>query len=280
VRFGIDLPIFGPYSDVRLLAELALEAEQSGWDGCFLWDHIQMARGEPLADPWVALAVMAYVTSRIRLGTLVMPIFRRHLAKLARETVTLDHLSRGRLILGVGLGDDRFGEISAFGGPQDDRVRAEVLDEGLAVLTGLWSGRPCSFAGKHLHVKDAYFTPASFQSPRIPIWVAGTWPKKPPFRRAARYEGIVPVVGDMATPLSPAQTRDIVDYIGRFRTQGVPFDVIHFGLTRGVSADEDREVVGSYTSVGVTWWIEQALSWSGSIEEIHRRIRQGPPRFD
>jgi alkanesulfonate monooxygenase SsuD/methylene tetrahydromethanopterin reductase-like flavin-dependent oxidoreductase (luciferase family) len=280
VRFGIALPIFGPYSDVRLLAELVSEAEESGWEGCFLWDHIQMGRGESVADPWVALAVMAHVTGRIRLGTLVTPIFRRHLANLARETVTLDHLSRGRLILGVGLGDDTFGEVSAFRGPHDDRVRAEILDEGLAVLTGLWSGRPFSFVGKHFHVDDAYFVPASFQSPRIPIWVAGTWPKKPPFRRAARYEGIVPVVGDMASPLTPAQTRDLVNYIDRFRARDVSFDIIHFGLTRGVSAGEDREVIGPYASVGVTWWIEQVLSWSASIEEVRWRIHRGPPHFD
>ena len=139
MRFAIDFPTSGQFSDPRLLAGLAQDAENAGWDGCFVWDHIQLESAEPVADPWITLAAMALTTTRIRIGTLVTPLFRRNPWKLARETVTLDHLSKGRLILGVGSGTDVFGEISTFGGPLDDRIRAQMLDEGLTVLT---SDRP------------------------------------------------------------------------------------------------------------------------------------------
>ncbi|HEY2107421.1 MAG TPA: LLM class flavin-dependent oxidoreductase [Candidatus Binataceae bacterium] len=172
MRFGISFTTFDLYSDVRVLADLAREAEDAGWDGCFVWDHIQAGWLDTVADPWVALTAITLATLRIRVGTLVTPLYRRHPWKLARETVTLDHLSQGRLILGVGLGSDLYGEISAFGGPLDDRVRARMLDEGLAVLTGLWSGEPFSFAGEYFQVNNTRFIPAPMQSPRIPIWVA------------------------------------------------------------------------------------------------------------
>ncbi len=180
MRFGISFSTIGPYSDVRVIGDLAREAEDAGWDGCFVWDHIQAGWLETVADPWITLTAIALATRRIRVGTLVTPLYRRHPWKLARETVTLDHLSRGRMILGVGLGSDLFGEISAFGGPLDDRVRAQMLDEGLAVLTGLWSGEPFSFSGAHFKINDTCFIPAPVQLPRIPIWVAGTWPSRPP----------------------------------------------------------------------------------------------------
>ena len=108
MRFGIDFPTSGQYSDPRLLAELARDAENSGWDGCFVWDHVQLELAESVADPWITLAAIALSTTRIRLGTLVTPLFRRNPWKLARETVTLDQLSKGRLILGVGSGTDVF----------------------------------------------------------------------------------------------------------------------------------------------------------------------------
>ena len=213
MRFAIDFPTSGQYCDPRLLAELAHVAEDSGWDGCFVWDHIQLEHAQPVADPWITLAAIALTTTRIRIGTLVTPLFRRNPWKLARETVTLDHLSKGRLILGVGSGSDVFGEISTFDGPRDDRIRAQMLDESLTVLTGLWAGEPFSFVGKYFRVNQALFTPAAFQTPRIPVWVAGTWPKKAPSRRAARYDGIVPVAGDFTHSISPAQLREIVEYI-------------------------------------------------------------------
>src|SRR5215211_309557 len=132
MRYAINMPHFGPFGDPRRLAELAREAEQAGWDGFFLWDHLLFEQPLPMVDPWVAMAAMAMTTERIKLGALVTPLPRRRPRKLAREIVTLDHLSNGRLIVGVGIGGDWWGEYSAFGESPDDKLHAAMLDEGLA----------------------------------------------------------------------------------------------------------------------------------------------------
>jgi alkanesulfonate monooxygenase SsuD/methylene tetrahydromethanopterin reductase-like flavin-dependent oxidoreductase (luciferase family) len=176
---GIFVAPFDELYEPRLLAELAAQAEGKGWDGFFLWDHIKYR--EPVravADPWVALSAIAYATERIRIGPLVTPLSRRRVQKLARETVTLDHLSGGRLVLGVGLGSDHSGELADFGEVTDPRERAQLLDEGLQDLAAFWSGG---------------FEPPPLQQPRIPVWVAGRWPKRKPLRRAARWDGFFPI---------------------------------------------------------------------------------------
>lgn len=279
MRFAIDLPNFGEYSDPHVLAQLAREAEDAGWDGCFMWDHIQVERSVPVADPWIALSAMALVTKRIRIGPLVTPLFRRHPWKVARETVTLDHLSGGRLTLGVGLGSDTFHEITAFDGPLADKRRAEMLDESLAIITGLWSGASFSFSGKHFRVNETAFLPTPLQSPRIPIWIAGTWPKKPPFRRAARYDGVVAVRGDLQSALSPEQVSDMVAYLTRLRSVDSVFDILQFGETPGLSEAEDSEIVTRYAAAGSTWWIESMFPRRSEVKEARLRIRRGPPRI-
>jgi len=231
-----------------------------------------------VADPWVALAVMAMSTERIRLGPMVTPIPRRHPWKLARETVTLDRLSAGRLLLGVGLGGFQSEEFEAFGEEGDPKVRAAKLDEGLEVLTGLWSGEPFSYSGKHYQVKEVHFIPPPVQQPRIPIWVAGTWPIKAPFRRAARWDGVVPTNRDVDKPLTPAEIRDIVAYVKEHRASDAPFDVGHGGQTPGRDAAEDAEIVAPYAEAGVTWWLEARLPWVSPLAEVRERIRKGPPR--
>jgi alkanesulfonate monooxygenase SsuD/methylene tetrahydromethanopterin reductase-like flavin-dependent oxidoreductase (luciferase family) len=277
MRFGISLSTIGDYSDPALLASLAREAEGRGWDGCFVWDHIQARLGDPVADPWIALSAIAVATARIRIGTLVTPLYRRRPWKLARETATLDRLSAGRLVLGVGLGSDMFHEISAFAGPMEDRLRAELLDEGLAVLTGLWSGKLFAFEGKHFKIHTTRFLPTPVQMPRIPIWVAGTWPKRPPFRRAARFDGVIPVCGDMQSSLLPAQLRELVAYVKQVRGTGRPFDVVFTADTPG-EGDEDRQIVAAYTDAGATWWLESILP-QRLPSQARDRIRRGPPRI-
>jgi alkanesulfonate monooxygenase SsuD/methylene tetrahydromethanopterin reductase-like flavin-dependent oxidoreductase (luciferase family) len=277
MRFGLSLPLAGALSDLTLVTGLAKEAEASGWDGCFVWDHLSTGVPIPLADPWLALALIAQATEHMRIGPLVTPLFRRDPAKLAYETVTLDHLSKGRLTLGVGLGSNMFGELSSFGGP-NDRVRAEMLDEGLAILTGLWSGEPFSFAGMHNRLDGARVLPAGLQKPRIPIWVAASWGKHAPMRRAARYDGVVPVRGDLQGSLTPAQVQEMVAYIQRFRSVDDHFDVIQFGLTRGRRPFVERAVIESYAEVGVTWWIETMPSEPQlDFEQMLQHIRLGPP---
>jgi alkanesulfonate monooxygenase SsuD/methylene tetrahydromethanopterin reductase-like flavin-dependent oxidoreductase (luciferase family) len=176
---GIFVAPFDELYEPRLLAELATEAEANGLDGFFLWDHVNYrAPVRAVADPWVAMSAIAYATERIRIGPLITPLSRRRVQKLARETVTLDHLSGGRLTLGVGLGSDRNGELEPFGEVTDPKERARLLDDGLEALTAFWSGG---------------FEPPPLQQPRIPIWVAGRWPKRKPVLRAARWDGFFPI---------------------------------------------------------------------------------------
>jgi alkanesulfonate monooxygenase SsuD/methylene tetrahydromethanopterin reductase-like flavin-dependent oxidoreductase (luciferase family) len=276
--YAFDTPQFGPYADPKFLAELARDAENAGWDAFFIWDHIQVNWPDPVADPWIALAAMAIATKRIRLGPLVTPLYRRSPWKLARETVTLDHLSDGRITLGVGLGADMFGEISTFDGPLDDKTRAAMLDEGLAVLQGLWSSEKFSFEGKYYKVREARFLPGPLQRPRIPIWVAGSWPNKRPFRRAARFDGVAPVSTDIEKSLTPDDIRAIVAFIKRQRTSDAPFDLVHSGETPGENAEQDREIVAPYAEAGATWWLEGILPWKTSLDKVRARIRKGPPR--
>jgi alkanesulfonate monooxygenase SsuD/methylene tetrahydromethanopterin reductase-like flavin-dependent oxidoreductase (luciferase family) len=178
VKRGIFLAPFDELMEPRLLAELARRAEARGWDGFFLWDHIRYREVHAVADPWVALAAIACATDRLRIGPLVTPLSRRRVHKLARETVTLDHLSQGRLTLGVGLGSDRNDELAPFGDVADARERARLLDGGLDRLNAFWLGE---------------FGPAPVQSPRIPAWVAARWPHRRPVQRAARWDGLFPI---------------------------------------------------------------------------------------
>jgi len=210
---------------------------------------------------------------------MVTPLYRRHPWKLARETVSLDHLTGGRVVLGVGLGDDFFGEIRTLGEPTDARTRAAMLDESLAVLLGLWSGEKFSFAGTHYTIRDAQFLPAAVQKPRIPIWVAGRWPRKPPFRRAARFDGVVPISGDIETPLTPSQIRDLIAFIKSVRASDAPFEVIQSGSTTGENAEQDRAIIAQYKEAGATWWFESRVPWQTSVEQVRQRIRMGPPRL-
>jgi hypothetical protein len=289
MKYGLSLPAFGEHSDVRTLAHLAREAEHAGWDGFFVWDHMVFDPSfHPMADPWVALAAIAMQTERIRLGTMLTPLARRRPWKVVRETVSLDRLCNGRLVLGVGLGDPARWEFGYFGEPTDARVRAEMLDEGLDILNGLWSGERFSFHGKHYRVDEVVFRPRPAQHPRIPIWVGGWWPNKPPFRRAARWDGVIPLKREGT--LSVAQWRDILAYIQQQRTAKTPFDAVHSGLTSGDDPAKAAGIVAPYAEAGVTWWVETVDPWQfgwkwdepltpEASKPIRRRIMQGPPRI-
>ena len=278
MQYGIYTPNFGDETNVRTLATLAQEAEQAGWDGFFLWDHIVYRANPPvtMVDPWIALTAMAMTTERIRLGTTVTPLPRRHPWKLARETVSLDHLSSGRIILGVGLGHPPNLEFAQFGEEPDDRIRAAKLDEGLEILTGLWTGKPFRFSGTHYQLQKTTFWPATLQTPRIPIWVAGFWPNKAPFRRAARWDGIIPLQrGD----LQPSDIQHIIAYIKENRTSEEPFDIVKIGSTPGDNPTKGHKIVTPFASAGATWWLESLFTKRNSLEAMRQRIRQGPPKL-
>jgi alkanesulfonate monooxygenase SsuD/methylene tetrahydromethanopterin reductase-like flavin-dependent oxidoreductase (luciferase family) len=287
--YGLHLPNFGPLADVRLLCGLAQEAEAAGWDGFFLWDQIARTTlaptNDPLAEVWVALTAIALHTQRLRFGPLVTPLPRRRPWEVARQAVTLDHLSDGRLVLGVGLGGGYF-DFAALGEPSDLKVLGAMLDEGLAILNGLWSGQPFHFEGRYYRIQEAHFLPPPRQQPRIPIWVAGMWPNRAPLRRAVRWDGFIPIGRDLAlTDMLSAETMaEIGAALQQRRSQPGPFEVVHFGISSGEDPEADRALVAAYARVGVTWWVENIVperwgTWEQwPLEAMRRRIRRGPPR--
>ncbi len=276
MKYGLHAPNFGTFGDPRTLATLARDAEEAGWDGFFIWDQLMWTQpvNQVLADPGIALAAMATSTSRIKLGTLVTPLARRRPWKLARELTSLDHLSGGRMVLGVGLGEDDFREYSAFGEPADYITHAEKLDEGLAVLAGLWSGEAFSYEGKHYRITDVQFLPTPLQQPRIPVWVGGGWPRKRPFRRAAGWDGIVPQ--GIYGALTPENIREIKSYTKEYRTTDAPFDIVYIGILPADSSQAE-EIVSEYQDAGVTWWLENIEPlFSLPVEQVRERLRRGP----
>lgn len=195
MRYALTLPPYGELADPSALVEVAVAAERAGWDALFLWDHVLRRDGDPpdTADCWVAMAAIAVATERIRIGPMVTPITRRRPIKLSRECTTLDHLSDGRLTLGLGLGVDTTRELSAFGEVVDARIRGERLDEGVELLCALWTGEEVRFAGEHFVADRVTALPRPVQRPRIPLWFAARGGARKPVRRAARYDGLFPI---------------------------------------------------------------------------------------
>ncbi len=290
-HYALYLPNYGVLGDTRRLADLAHEAEQVGWEGFFLWDHIAPysdldGHGEPAVDPWIALAAVALNTQTIRIGTTVTPIPRRRPWKLARETVSLDRLSNGRLILGVGIGLGE-GEWADLGEESDSRVRGAMLDEGLAVLKGLWSGEPFSFEGQYYHVRRAHFLPTPVQRP-IPIWVGGFWPHQAPFRRMAKGDGMIPLFQTHG-PEQVTLLKEAVTFVQTQRQAAGangPFDVANIGVTPGDDPAEAAIRVSAAADAGMTWWLELLMpevygfapSQPEAFEALRARVLQGPPR--
>ena len=273
-----------PGGDARWAAEQAREAEAAGWDGFFVWDPVWGV------DAWVSLAAAAMVTERIRLGTMITPASRYRPWQLANATATLDRLSNGRAILGVGLGATDTGFIQ-FGEVTDRKTRAELLDEGLDVLTGLWRGQPFSYDGQHYHVKETAFfaPPPPIQMPRNPIWVVGAWNWPKSIARALRYDGLLPMKlnADKSTgPCTPDDVRDMAATIKQQRAASTPFDIILDGETPDHGDAAALAKIQALAEAGATWWLEAMWGEVGGAmaletaaqDRIRARIRQGPPR--
>ena len=262
------------------MADLAYDAEQAGWDGFFLWDHILIERSGnyEMVDPWIALAAVAMKTEKIRIGTMVTPLPRRRPWKLARETISLDHLSNGRLILGVGLGAPLKTEYATFGENPDPKILAKKLNEGLDILTGLWSGNLFGYKGEYYQLKKVKFLPKPVQSPRIPIWVGGGWPAKAPFRRAAKWDGVVPIHVAWPKQLTPKDVKDMMRYIESHRTSSDPFEVC-VGTNTSDDPEKAAELITSFAEAGATWWMEGIYGLRGSFEEMRSLIQKGPPKI-
>jgi alkanesulfonate monooxygenase SsuD/methylene tetrahydromethanopterin reductase-like flavin-dependent oxidoreductase (luciferase family) len=247
MRRGLFLAPFDELAEPRVLVELAVEAEEQGWDGLFLWDHIiYRAPVRAVADPWVMLSAIAARTERLRLGPLVTPLSRRRVQKVARETVTLDRLSGGRTVLGVGLGSDH--ELAPFGEVDDPRERARRLDAGLQRLSELWGGE---------------FEPPPLQQPRIPVWVATRWPNRRPVRRAIRWDGVFPI----ELP-GPAAVVELADEIRRTRDAGLE----GFELVVEIAPGEDP---APWSEAGATW-VLTAFGMQPRARAVREAIDAGP----
>lgn len=259
--------------DPRVVAQLAAEAEAAGWDGVFYWDGVAIGNGD-IYDPWVVMAGMAMRTERVRLGAIVTPPSRRRPWKLARETMTLDRLSGGRLVVPVGLGALDDGAFGNVGEPTDTRTRAELLDESLEILKGLWSGEPFGHEGRHYRFGPMTFRPTPVQQPRIPIWVVGAWSHERSMRRVLRFDGIVTQTDQ------PQDVRAIAEYVAHERPPKVgdpPFEIVVQGRTAPDDPDP-AAIVQPFVEAGATWWID--ADWDGStVESLRRRIQAGPPRI-
>lgn len=258
-RRGLFIAPFDALADPRVIGDLAAEAESAGWDGVFVWDHLQYGdRVEAIADVWTCCAAIAMRTERVLFGPMVTPLARRRPQVLARQCASLATLSGERFVLGLGLGDDWVGEFGAYGDEQDPRVRGRMLDEGLAVLTGLLSGERVDHVGEHYTARDVTFRPA----PRVPIWLAGRYGNRAPLRRAARHDGFFVI--DLQAP------EDL--------------DRVTTDLAAHEPAPSFDVVVDLRPGQDVTPWLDRGASWvlqrigphDLDLAEVRRVVAAGP----
>jgi alkanesulfonate monooxygenase SsuD/methylene tetrahydromethanopterin reductase-like flavin-dependent oxidoreductase (luciferase family) len=264
LRSALWLPLFDGLADPAVVARLAGEAEGAGWHGVFVWDHVRWrAPVRQVADAWITLAAIATATERVRLGPMVTPLARRRPVKVARETTTLDRLSGGRLTLGVGLGSDRFGgELSKTGEEIDDRLRGQMLDESLDILTAAWSGQPVHHHGPRYTVDGIQFLPRPVQRPGVPVWVAGFPGNVRPLHRAARYQGFFPV--NLGPPDQLAEAAAAIAALDPV----VPYDIA-VGLPPGTDP-------APYAEAGATWWLPEFDPATVSLDQVRGVLHDGP----
>lgn len=261
MRFVVSIP---PFTDPRTIVDMAVAAERAGWDGVLLWDHLQfiVPLGLDIHDPWTLLAAIAVRTERITIGTAVTPLSRRRPQQVAKQIVTLDHLSGGRVMIGVGLGEPPDADFADFGDVDDPRTRASMLDEALVIVDGLVSGQRVDVDGEHYRV-HAQVRPAAVQRPRPPIIVAGTYPHRRPLARALRWDGFIPI--GLTELLSPEL---LARYLaGVERPAGWQ---LFAPLMPGHSHEE-------YAALGVAWLIEGAWPTGDWVTDLTTRIHAGPP---
>ena len=283
MRCSINIPNFEDFADGETVARVASAAEAAGWDALFIWDHVVHYKRyrQSFGDPWMLLTAAALATTRIRLGPLVTPVPRRRPQQLARQVSTLDNLSGGRVIFGAGVGGPIEDEYGSFGEPTDPRVLAERLDEGLELLDRYWSGEPVTHHGRHYQVEDVTLLPRPRQRPRVPIWIGGFWPNRPPMRRAARWDGAVPLFlsAKHGHPPPVDEVRDLAAYVRGCRDDpDAPFEVVLGGASPADAAGA-CDLLGPLIEAGATWWDERRPMDDevDRLEPVLRRIEAGPP---
>ncbi|NVM16518.1 MAG: LLM class flavin-dependent oxidoreductase [Candidatus Lokiarchaeota archaeon] len=271
-----------PKLDVFEAIKFAKTAEKAGWDAFFVWEPTYGI------DAWVTLAALAVETEKIRLGTLLTPPSRMRPWKLASEAITVDILSKGRITISVGLGaiDTGFKELGEM---TDLKTRAELLDESLDIITGLWSGNMSNYKGKHYSIEKLFESeffnlhppPKLIQNPRIPIWVVGAWSYEKSMKRALSYEGIIPTIKNkhgQFEDITPEHISEIKAYIQENRSNKAPFDIIIEGKSPEVASDISKLIVKPFAEAGATWWIES--DWTtNNLESLFKRVKHGPPSF-
>lgn len=273
MKYGIALP----YTTPRAVARLSQLAEESGWDGCFLGDAIWCE------DPMIALAAAAMTTSRIRLGTMITPVPLRIPWKLASESLALDHLSDGRLTLGLGAGAVWMGWQAFPDEVTDAKARAEMLDETIDILTLLYQRRQFDYNGKHYHLKltqldEMHYPPRPVQQPRVPLWCVGIWPRKKSLQRILKCDGMIVEkmsMDDKPSDITPDDVREIKAYVDENRTISTPFDIVLNGKVADLDPSQLRDKLLPLIDAGATWWIEGL--WDATEELAAERIRRGPP---
>jgi alkanesulfonate monooxygenase SsuD/methylene tetrahydromethanopterin reductase-like flavin-dependent oxidoreductase (luciferase family) len=285
MKFGITIPAFGKYADPLYLAEVATEAEKAGWDGFFIWDQLIFDEAfHSMNDPFVSLAAVALKTEHMKVGIMVTPLPRRRPWVVARQAVTLDMLSQGRFILGVGLGNPPESEFGYFNEEQDSRIRAQKLNEGIDILYGLWSGEPFSYDGSYYSLSEMIFLPKPLQA-NLPVWVGGGWNRKGARMRAARCDGFFPGKREMLTLDEWCNVQAAVE---SYRTKSSSCTWVHGGKS-DVTQDESIRVVQQYADFGIDWWVEEIDAWryghgwfepwnTAIVDTMNQRIFEGPPR--
>ncbi len=275
MKHGVALP----YLSAREIAELAHLAEEHGWEGAFVGDAIWTV------DPIVSLSAAAMRTQRIRLGVMVVPTPLRKPWKIASESAALDNLCGGRLTLALATGAVWMGWQAFPDEVTDTRLRAEMLDETIDILTQFFAGQPFDYDGRHYHVKltaldPQYYPPRPVQQPRIPLWVVGAWPRPKSMRRALKCDGVLPVRLDAAgqfAALTPAEVAEVKAYIEANRAGQTPFDIVIEGSTAGLDAIERQTRLAALQDAGATWWIEGL--WGATFEEAAAHIRNNAPEM-
>jgi len=286
MKYAVDLASAGAAGDAQTMSELAHIAEESGWDGVFLEDYIvwQGHADIPTYDPWITLAAMAMRTQQVRLGTMVTPMPRRRPWKLAQELTTLDHLSNGRMILGVGLGDNeqaggRVSSFANFNETVDPKQRAHMLDEGLEIITRIWSGEPFSFDGEFYKLYDVQMAPKPIQQPRIPIWVGGGYPNRGPVERALLWDGSC-MYKQQGHWLQPDDVRSLRERVVAKRGTAGGYEINVGGAERWEDENKQRAYMESIAAEGVTWWHEYIPPNVGGLEVLRTLIERGPLRVE
>jgi alkanesulfonate monooxygenase SsuD/methylene tetrahydromethanopterin reductase-like flavin-dependent oxidoreductase (luciferase family) len=275
LKFGFVIP----GGDAKTIPKLAVAAEKAAWDGVFYYDGISI-KGVDIYSSWPMLAAIAVSTSKVRIGSFLTAVARRNPWELALEATTVDHLSNGRLTIPVGLGTLDDGGYTNVGLPVDRKSRAERLDEGLAILEGLWSGKSFGFRGKHFDMEKMALRPRPLQRPRVPIWVVGAWQREKSLRRALRFDGIIPTKiseSGKRGEITPEDVASIREYAKKRRKSNKHFDIIVEGRKFKKDLKKPIGIVRSFENAGATWWVDSLWDYknTGEVEEM---INRGPPR--